>query len=42
VRRDTREERVRFVVSNTDGGQPTWWLYGDNNKMVAWAGETFA
>ena len=33
---------MRFVVGNTQGGQPSWWLYGGNNEMVAWAGETFA
>lgn len=31
-----------FSVGNTKGGQPSWWLYGGNNQMVAWAGETFA
>lgn len=31
-----------FKVSNTQSGEPSWWLYGDNNKLVAWAGETFA
>ncbi len=31
-----------FKVENTQGGLPSWWLYGDNHKMVAWAGETFA
>lgn len=31
-----------FRVGNTKGGQPTWWLYGGNHQMVAWAGETFA
>jgi uncharacterized protein YegP (UPF0339 family) len=31
-----------FVVDNTKGGDPSWWLYANNNKMVAWAGETFA
>jgi uncharacterized protein YegP (UPF0339 family) len=30
-----------FTVGNTQGGDPSWWLYGDNNRMVAWAGETF-
>lgn len=29
-------------VTNTRGGEPSWWLYADNNRMVAWAGETFA
>jgi uncharacterized protein len=33
---------VYFRVANTEGGKPSWWLYGDNNRMVAWAGETFA
>jgi uncharacterized protein YegP (UPF0339 family) len=31
-----------FRVANTKGGLPSWWLYGGNNEMVAWAGETFA
>lgn len=31
-----------FVAKNDSGGHPTWWLYGDNNKLVAWAGESFA
>jgi uncharacterized protein YegP (UPF0339 family) len=31
-----------FVVADTKGGAPSWWLYGSNNEMVAWAGETFA
>ena len=30
-----------FSVGNTQGGEPSWWLYGNNNRMVAWAGETF-
>ncbi|WP_442952907.1 YegP family protein [Pedococcus sp. 5OH_020] len=33
---------MRFSVSNDAGGQPTWRLYGDNEEMVAWAGESFA
>ena len=33
---------MRFLVANDTAGQPSWWLYADNNKMVAWAGETFA
>jgi uncharacterized protein YegP (UPF0339 family) len=31
-----------FKVANTQAGSPSWWLYGDNHKMAAWAGETFA
>lgn len=31
-----------FTVTNTQGGEPSWWLYSNNNRMVAWAGETFA
>ena len=30
-----------FSVGNNTAGDPSWWLYGNNNKMVAWAGETF-
>lgn len=33
---------MKFVVNNTTGGQPSWWLYSSNGQMVAWAGETFA
>ena len=33
---------MRFSVRNNSAGQPTWWLYGDNNEIVAWAGESFA
>lgn len=33
---------MRFSVGNNKGGKPSWWLYGNNDEMVAWAGETFA
>jgi len=33
---------MHFNVGNTQGGKPSWWLYGDNGEMAAWAGETFA
>ena len=33
---------MQFVVGNDQGGNPTWWLYAANNKLVAWAGESFA
>lgn len=33
---------MRFSVGMTKGDKPSWWLYGGNNKQVAWAGETFA
>ena len=33
---------MRFHVGDNQGGKPTWWLYGGNNELVAWAGETFA
>ncbi|MCW2690602.1 MAG: hypothetical protein JWR37_5492 [Mycobacterium sp.] len=32
---------MRYAVGNDQLGQPSWWLYGDNNKVVAWAGESF-
>ncbi|HEX5376590.1 MAG TPA: DUF1508 domain-containing protein [Solirubrobacterales bacterium] len=31
-----------FSVGNNKAGEPSWWLYGDNHEMVAWAGEAFA
>jgi uncharacterized protein len=30
-----------FSVGNNTAGEPAWWLYGNHNEMVAWAGETF-
>jgi hypothetical protein len=30
-----------FNVGNNKAGEPSWWLYGSNNEMVAWAGEAF-
>ena len=32
---------LRFLISSTQNGQWSWWLYSANNEMVAWAGETF-
>lgn len=32
---------MRFEVGADQGGHYTWRLYGDNNRMVAWAGESF-
>lgn len=31
-----------FSTGTNTQGNPSWWLYSDNNEMVAWAGETFA
>jgi uncharacterized protein YegP (UPF0339 family) len=33
---------MRFAVEDDAGGHATWKLFGDNNKLVAWAGESFA
>ncbi len=33
---------MRFVTGSTASGAASWWLYGGNGEMVAWAGETFA
>jgi uncharacterized protein YegP (UPF0339 family) len=32
---------MRLRVGNDQSGQPSWWLYGDNHKLVAWAGEAY-
>jgi len=33
---------MRFLVAENTNGNPSWWLYGGNNEMVAWAGEALA
>lgn len=33
---------LRFTIAPMQNGQYSWWLYGANNEMVAWAGEGFA
>lgn len=33
---------MHFRIGPDTAGNYTWWLYAANNKMVAWAGETFA
>lgn len=30
-----------YRIVNDQSGSPRWWLYGDNNKMVAHSGESF-
>ncbi len=32
---------MKFLASNNTNGNPSWWLYGGNGELVAWAGETF-
>jgi uncharacterized protein YegP (UPF0339 family) len=32
---------VRFTIDTTNDGRSSWWLYGDDNETVAWAGESF-
>jgi hypothetical protein len=29
---------VAFRVALTQGGQPSWWLYGAHDELLAWAG----
>ena len=33
---------MRFYVGNNTSGDPSWWLFGANDELAAWAGETFA
>lgn len=33
---------MRFSIETDAGGRPTWKLYAANNRLVAWAGESFA
>ncbi|WP_426325714.1 hypothetical protein [Microbacterium sp. E-13] len=32
---------MRFSAGESTTGNYSWWLYGGNNEMVAWAGESF-
>lgn len=32
---------MRFKAGEVMAAQPSWWLYGDRNEVVAWAGETY-
>jgi uncharacterized protein YegP (UPF0339 family) len=32
----------KFVVAKTNSGKSSWWLYGGNGEMTAWAGQEFA
>lgn len=33
---------LRFNITYDRAGKASWWLYAANNKLVAWAGESFA
>jgi uncharacterized protein YegP (UPF0339 family) len=32
---------MRLIVGTHQAGHTTWWLTGQNNRVVAWAGRTF-
>jgi uncharacterized protein YegP (UPF0339 family) len=32
---------MRLTVGTHYAGQTSWWLHGENNRVVAWAGRTF-
>jgi hypothetical protein len=32
---------VAFRVALGQGGQPSWWLYGANDELLAWAGRNY-
>lgn len=32
----------RFKVDYDQGGKACWWLYAENNELVAWSGQSFA
>ena len=34
-------EMVAFRVEIGQGGQPSWWLYGVNDELLAWAGRYY-
>jgi hypothetical protein len=33
---------MKFLVGLGPSGSPSWWLYGSNDEMLAWAGRYFA
>lgn len=33
---------LRFVVGLDSGDNWSWWLYGENTQLLAWAGESFS
>jgi uncharacterized protein YegP (UPF0339 family) len=32
---------MRLIVGTHYAGQVSWWLHGDNRRVVGWAGRTF-
>lgn len=32
---------MAFRVALSEGGQPSWWLYGPDDELLAWAGRYF-
>lgn len=32
----------KYVVGTTQSGKGSWWLYGGNGELTAWAGQEFA
>ena len=32
---------MTFRVAHGQGGQPSWWLYGADGELLAWAGRYF-
>lgn len=33
---------MRFVVETVEGSRPAWWLHDEQDRVIAWAGRTFA
>ena len=33
---------MKFVVDTNQASRPAWWLLDDDDRVVAWAGQTFA
>ena len=32
---------MKFLIETNLASKPTWWLLDDDNRVIAWAGQTY-